>query len=213
MFRRLCGDETLKNVILVTNMWNEVSPEDGEDREKELSDRFFKPALDKGAQIVRHHGTPESARDIIRKIMANHPVALRVQKELVDEGKGIGDTEAGKAISEEVAKLIRKHQADLNELRAEMAQALEERNEQMRQEIEAERRRVEKLMETIKVAPEEMASKFAAEKWRMAVKLTKVEEAHQAKMHEEVIAHREKMERETKERAEMEAKGGIPIYL
>ena len=36
MFRKLCGDETLRNVALVTNMWSEVTSERGAAREREL---------------------------------------------------------------------------------------------------------------------------------------------------------------------------------
>jgi len=46
MFRELCGDSTLKNVILVTNMWGDVSGSVGEARERELAREFFKPVLE-----------------------------------------------------------------------------------------------------------------------------------------------------------------------
>ena len=68
IFRKLCGDAALANVVLVTNMWGEVSPEVGEARESELSGNFFKPVLDLGAQMVRHHNTVHSAHDVIRRI-------------------------------------------------------------------------------------------------------------------------------------------------
>jgi len=55
MFRKLCGDSTLQNVVIVTNMWGEVDPQVGGACEAELmrEDIFFKPILDKGAQIAR----------------------------------------------------------------------------------------------------------------------------------------------------------------
>ena len=56
IFRELCGETSLKNVVLVTNMWNEVSRYVGEAREKELASDFLKPALDKGAKMVRTVG-------------------------------------------------------------------------------------------------------------------------------------------------------------
>ena len=74
----------LKNVVLVTNMWGDLSPEDGEARENDLSSGFFKPVLDKHAQMVSHHDTTKSTHDIIRRIMKNHPLALQIQIELVD---------------------------------------------------------------------------------------------------------------------------------
>ena len=116
MFRKLCGDTTLKNVVLVTNRWGEVSPEIGEAREWELCNRFFKPVLDKGAQMARHHNTAQSAHDIIRRIMVNYSEALQIQYEMVDEHKDIVDTAAGEAINLDFDGLIRRHQAELKEV-------------------------------------------------------------------------------------------------
>ena len=35
-FRNLCGDTNLKNVVIVTSMWDKVTPEEGEAREEQL---------------------------------------------------------------------------------------------------------------------------------------------------------------------------------
>lgn len=39
IFRKLCGDETLKNVTIVRNMWSEVTLERGAERECQLHAR------------------------------------------------------------------------------------------------------------------------------------------------------------------------------
>jgi hypothetical protein len=57
MFRKLRGESTLKNVVIMTNMWGRVEKDVGEAREKELAGVYFKIALEKGAQLVRHHNT------------------------------------------------------------------------------------------------------------------------------------------------------------
>ena len=80
MFWELCGDSTLKNVILVTNMWGDVSLDVGEAREQELVQEFLKPVLDKGAQLARHHRTTEYAHEVIRRIMKNRPIPLQIQR-------------------------------------------------------------------------------------------------------------------------------------
>ena len=134
MFRELCGDAALKNVIFVTNMWGDVSHDIGKAREDELSNRFFKQALDRGAQIVRHHNTDQSAHKIVRMIMGNQPVVLQIQQELVDEHKGVIDSAAGQAISRELDEQIGQHQAKLKEVQGEM-QALEEERRKL-QKIE-----------------------------------------------------------------------------
>ena len=177
MFRELCGDTTLKNVVLVTNMWSEVSPEVGEFREDELSNRFFKPAIDKGAQMVRHHNTAQSAHDIIRLIMKNRPVVLQIQRELVDEHKDIGDTAAGEAINKELNEQMRRHQAEMKVVQEEMEQALKEKDEETRRELEEETRKLQEQMNKIKQDSEGMASNYAAEKGRMEAKMREMEQA------------------------------------
>ena len=175
MFRELCGDTTLKNVILVTNMWGEVSRDIGEAREDELTNDFFKPVLDKGAQMARHHNTAQSAHDIIRKIMKNRPVALQIQRELVDEHKDIVDTAAGGVINQELKEQIRKHQVELRMVQEEMMQVMKERDEEARQELEEESRKLQEEMERIKKDSEGMASNYAEEKERMETKMKQME--------------------------------------
>jgi len=175
MFRELCGDTTLKNVVLVTNMWGEVSRDIGESRENELSSNFFKPVLDKGAQMVRHHNTAQSAHEIIRRIMMNRPVVLQIQRELVDEHKDIVDTAAGEAVNRELNEQIRRHQAELKVVQEEMMQALKEKDEETRQELEEETRKLQEQMEKIKKDSEGMASNYSAEKERMEAKMKEME--------------------------------------
>ena len=164
MFRQLCGDSTLKNVALVTNMWGEVSPEDGQDRENKLSNKFFKPAIDKGAQMARHHNTIQSSHDIVRMIMKNHPEVLQIQREVVDEQKDIVDTAAGEVVNGELNELIRKHGAVLKKLQEDMEEASKDRDEELRQELEEDRKVMQEQMERAKKDSEEMASRYAAEK-------------------------------------------------
>jgi hypothetical protein len=129
MFHELCGDTTLKNVILVTNMWGDVSRNVGEDREQELSKEIFRPVLDKGAKMVRHYDTWQSAHDIIREILENQPVTLPIQVELVDEGKNVVDTAAGEVVNRDLKELAKKHEATLREVQEDMKQALKRKDE------------------------------------------------------------------------------------
>ena len=180
MFRELCGDSTLRNVVLVTNMWGEVVPAVGEAREKELSDNFFKPVLDRGAQMDRHHDTVQSAHGVIRKIVGNHPLALRIQKELVDEQKEISDTAAGGAVDQGLKEQIERHRGELKSIKEEMAQALRERDEEARRELEEEKRKAEKRIEKIRKDSEGMAASYAAEKERMEARMKQMQEEMQA---------------------------------
>ena len=174
MFRDLCGDKTLQNVVLVTNMWDDVTPENGEARENELSSKFWKPVLDKRAQMVRHHNTTQSAHDIIRKIIMNRPEALQIQRELVEEHKDIADTAAGVAVNHELSEQIKRHQAELKELREAMEQASGEKGEETRRKLAEQAKQLQGLIERIEKDKEEMSSRYAEEKKRMEAKITKM---------------------------------------
>jgi DNA anti-recombination protein RmuC len=176
MFRRLCGDSTLKNVILVTNMWGKVEQGVGEARERELAGVYFKPALDKDAQLARHHNTTQSSHDIIRRIMKNHPTPLRIQRELIDEGKDIKDTAAGEAINEELNRLIKHHQAEVKALREEMRQALKEKDEETKKELEQETRKIKEQMNKMKMESETMAARYNEERKKMEDTMRQMQE-------------------------------------
>ena len=79
MFRKLCGEETLRNVLLVTTMWGLVDPVVGEKREKQLmtDPALFKPVIDKGARMIRHDNTLPSAQAILELLIPMKPQALR----------------------------------------------------------------------------------------------------------------------------------------
>jgi len=176
MFRELCGDSTLRNTVLVTNMWEEVSPDVGEAREQKLFQEFFKPVLEKGAQFTPHHNTTKSARDIIRRIMKNQPMPLQIQRELVDEGKNIIDTAAGRALNLELSEQITRHQAELKVNRKEMLQALDQNDEETRQELQEEMREIYENMNKAKMDSEGMAASYNEEKWRMEEAVRRIQE-------------------------------------
>ena len=175
MFRKLCGESTLKNVVLVTNMWGKVEQAVGEARERELAGVYFKPALDKGAQLARHHNTTQSSHDIVRQIMKNDPAALRIQQELVDEGKDIRSTAAGEAVNEELNKVIKRHEAEMNALREEMRQALKEKDKETR-ELEEETRKLKAQIDKMRVESETMASKYNEERRKMEEAMERMQE-------------------------------------
>ena len=164
MFRQLCGDSTLKNVVLVTDIWGKVNRDLGEARERELADKYFKAAFDKGAQLVRHHDTIRSSHNIVRRIMKNDPAAFQVQRELVDERKDINHTAAGEGVSGEFNRLIKHHEAEVKALREELRQALGSRDEETRVELEEATSELKEQMVKMKLELETMASKYNEDK-------------------------------------------------
>ncbi|KAJ2935876.1 hypothetical protein H1R20_g1217, partial [Candolleomyces eurysporus] len=150
IFRELCGDYYLRNVIIMSNMWSRLSSEvEGHRRVTELAglDDFFKPAIAKGAAMMHHmQDTVESAHMVIRQILKNHPIALRIQEEIVDQGKSINETGAGMAVDEELAQLT--HQCELK-LKMQFAAARRERDERTRKEQLKEVERARQLLEKV----------------------------------------------------------------
>lgn len=146
MFRKLCGDKTLKNMAIVTNMWGEVTPQVGNAREAELikDGLFFRPILNKGAHIVRHDDTISSAEGIIRLVLNNNPLPLRIQEELVDEEKDILRTEAGEELNRELNVRVRKYQEEVRALKKEIQQVKKEKDNELRKELEVEREKMKK---------------------------------------------------------------------
>lgn len=202
MFRNLCGDSTLKNVVLVTNMWGRVQEVGvGEAREKELSQVYFRPALEKDAQLARHHNTTQSAHDILRRILKNDPAPLLIQRELVDEGKDIKSTAAGEAVNEDLNALIKRHEAEMGTLREEMRLALEEKDEWMRKELEQESRRIKAQMDKMRMETEAMATKYNEERKRMEKAMQRMQEQVRQ---ERLRAHEEHMKQIDQLKGELE---------
>ena len=160
MFRKLCGEKTLKNVVLMTNMWGRVTPQQGEDREQQLKDDYFKAAIEKGAQLCRHTNTLESARAVLRMILENQPGVLEIQRELIDEHKDISQTEAGEELNREICTTIARYWKDIRELEEEMKRAEEEGDEESREELREEKRRLEREIEKLWKLMEGMKSMF-----------------------------------------------------
>jgi hypothetical protein len=100
MFRKLCGSDSLKNMMIVTNMWSVEVTEEEQNRERQLRNdaRFFKSFMDDHATMVRHDNTLESAHKIIQHICTNHPSVLDIQRETVVEMKTLPSTGAGIAL-------------------------------------------------------------------------------------------------------------------
>ena len=218
VFHQLCGDASLRNVHLFVNMCNEVSPEIDEAHEKELSGNIFRPVLRAGAQMVHYQNTVQSAHNIIRKIMKNHPVTLQIQREMVDECKDILDTAAGRAIKQELDEQAGQHQARLREVQEEMEQATDGGDEGTRQEREEERGKLEEQMGKIGKYLAGMAWNYAVEK-KMAQERERVDAEHerqladfQRKLRDTANASAADRARWIRKRKKLQDRFSIPIY-
>lgn len=138
VFRKLCGQDSLANVMIVTNMWSNPPTERELEREDELRTHsdFFQPALEKGATLVRReHKNQESAHAIIRRLLDKQPTVMSFQHELVDEKRELSETGAGQEVAHELIMAAERHKAEMQSLKADMEAALNERDEQTQKEL------------------------------------------------------------------------------
>lgn len=181
MLRQLCGDETLRNVLIVTNMWNQVPQAKGVAREEELKsdEELFKPVMDKGAAMLRHDNTLESARTIVRHLARKAPRTLRIQKELVDQKKSINDTAAGVELQGELHSLMERHRLEIRNLRDEMTRAIADRDLTTRNELDQARRELENKLHTLEGEKERLSREYQQEKQQADERIRQLIQAHQ----------------------------------
>lgn len=141
MFKELCGEAALGNAYIVTTNWSRVSKEEGDSREEELAtnSNIFKPLLDAGARLFRHDRGIDSARGIVHDLIRKDAITTKIQLELKD-GRPLASTSAGAVLTEELKVLADKHREEIESLKAEIGEALRERDENLKAELEEERR-------------------------------------------------------------------------
>lgn len=98
MFNKLCGDEGTKNVILATTKWEDINPEFGQQRERQLIEVCWKDMIKLGSRMHRFMTTSESAWAAINLILKNSDKpgtidTFQMQEELVEFDKILAETE------------------------------------------------------------------------------------------------------------------------
>ncbi|KAH7925413.1 kinase-like protein [Leucogyrophana mollusca] len=94
VFEELCGKDALQNVVLTTTMWDEVSIEVGLEHEEQLKTQFWHPMISHGCRTARFESSSDSAWEIINQFDINNRRAVKLQTEVVDEGKKFSETSA-----------------------------------------------------------------------------------------------------------------------
>ncbi|KAH9944735.1 P-loop containing nucleoside triphosphate hydrolase protein [Amylocystis lapponica] len=166
MFRTLCGDTTLRAVVLVTNMWGAVAAERGAARERELAadPLLFQPVLTKGARMRRHDGTVQSAQAVLRLLVGGAPAVLQIQDELVGRGLALEQTAAAAELGREIEEARRRHREEMERAQRDAAAAVEAREEETRREMERVRREAEAEAERARAEHERLMAQQAEER-------------------------------------------------
>jgi hypothetical protein len=137
MFRELCGKKALENIILVTTMWDEVEPDVGSQREKELRGKYWKAMIDQGSATARYYGTLTSAWDIVEHFTTQRQAVL-LQKEMVDLEKQLPETTAGRELYTALEGLVKRQQDILQKIRAETKRHETQQDQRILHALQAE---------------------------------------------------------------------------
>ncbi|KAI5994002.1 hypothetical protein EDD15DRAFT_873557 [Pisolithus albus] len=105
IFCCMCGDKAARRVRLVTTSWEHVKdPTLAEIAASQLETNLWKPLLDAGARHLRFENSKQSAWAVMKDLGVERE-ALLLQEELVDAGRHLYETFAGRALYLQLQKL------------------------------------------------------------------------------------------------------------
>jgi hypothetical protein len=119
---------------------------------------FFGSAIGNGAELLRHNNTIQSAQAILRHIVHNRPLPLRIQQEIVDEHMDLGDTAAGEVLFRDLKAQARKHQEEMEEMIHRLEGANEETKKMLGEEIRKKQADMEKVLNDTRKLQQDFAN-------------------------------------------------------
>jgi len=181
MFKKLCGEDAYKHVVLGTTMWGNLngpnlSYDTGVQREEELLTRkdWWGLMRDRGSTVFRHDGTKDCAMKLVETMIERRkqdgPVLLNIQKEMIDDKKSLEDTAAGQEVEKELVEAKARFQEQITDLQESYDQALKDRDDQLaevlaeqRDDLEKKLQRASDAQENLKISFEKLCHEKSAE--------------------------------------------------
>lgn len=118
MFKDLCGDHALKNVVLLTTFWDLLEDQSvGARRQQQLREDFWSDMITKGSHVRRFNGTRGMAEALIIRLIGKEPMVLRIQRDVIQQKKRLENTAAGERIMAVMEHDLRQKGEELEELR------------------------------------------------------------------------------------------------
>ncbi|KAJ8114629.1 hypothetical protein OPT61_g3545 [Boeremia exigua] len=193
MFRKLCGNDVFKNVLLVTTFWDTVNEAEGRAREEELSsnDEFWGMMIQKGSRMRRW--SSGSHLDITKGILASavpeNKRALRAQIEIVDQGRSRDEIKIA-----DFQQMLFTLNADFEREKAQMQGQLAQKQQAARSQVKEERSRMRAA--ATKEIQIENDARFAAE--LMEAERVELQNATERHRLQQQIARKEEETRQAK---------------
>lgn len=137
IFKRICGEEALKNVLLITSRWSEVDESTGAARERQLRETFWSYMLARGSCMSRFHGDRSSAVSLASQLLIKESVVLQIQHEMIDKGLQLGQTTVGSFVDQGLNESREKLQGEIRALER-LRNELKESDRAMKRQVEAD---------------------------------------------------------------------------
>ncbi|KAI0397994.1 P-loop containing nucleoside triphosphate hydrolase protein [Xylariaceae sp. FL0594] len=132
MLQALVGPVSLRNVTIATTKWDMVSQAEGENRERQLKEKYWKSLTAFGAKVARiHREDKDSYMDIVKDAMKNMGLTLQIVDE-IGSGKSLEETEAGRVLLDSVKKLTEALRKEMQELAEELKKTKKNDEEQLK---------------------------------------------------------------------------------
>lgn len=144
MFQKLCGSDELRNVILVTTMWDQVQENYGIQRETELKNTLdlWGYMVSCGSRIERHTGDQASAHRLVGMFVNPNSqseqvyMSLAIQKEILDDNRKLHETNAATEVREFMEEHMQKHVKKADMLKQDLLQTQRELNDAWRRDFD-----------------------------------------------------------------------------
>ncbi|CAE6413158.1 unnamed protein product [Rhizoctonia solani] len=144
VFRKLIGPHVFKNLVFVTNRWTDPPDPRHIKFEDELvhDDKYFGRAIKAGARggvdyrILEGSTCSQAQNTLLDLFLGYDPELLQIQRDLIDENKAIGETEAGQVIFEDLNRFKEDIRKEVENLRQELSEL--KGDDESKEEIESE---------------------------------------------------------------------------
>ncbi|PMD60046.1 P-loop containing nucleoside triphosphate hydrolase protein [Hyaloscypha bicolor E] len=177
MFRKLCGEDFMKNVILGTTFWDIVGVDQGVARETELlrTESFFKVMQEQGSTVERILDDRESNLALLSRFAAKQPHVMRIQQELF-EGKTLSETAAASAVSRELAELQHQNLEKLSDVEVQAQKKITRSSLEKVLTLHLERKTFDSTIHDLSAQQEEIREEQMEEDKKNDERMTKLQE-------------------------------------
>lgn len=132
MFHELCGPDFQNRVVLLTTMWDTVTPEEGALGEEDLRKLYKGSIIVRESQMQRfpQQEGQKRALEILSGLVQRHNNApVQIQRELA-QGRSLEDTGAGGVIKADLLQQESKHRSEKERMKKSFEHAMETQDNQ-----------------------------------------------------------------------------------